>query len=80
MEAFVSDVSKFPEECAKLVKLASTAKKVALRWLGADLAIQAKIGIMETCPSGLSKAVLKIAMKRASTTPLVMLEVQLCTP
>ena len=57
---------------ARLVKEAMTAKKVALRCAGAFLAIQASIGIIAICPRGDSIAVSKTAMKRASTTPLVL--------
>ena len=64
-------VPKLLADRAKLVKLANIAKNVAFKWDGADCAIHANIGIIDTCPKGLSRAVLKMAMKRASINPFV---------
>jgi len=65
---------------ARLVKEAITAKNVALRCGGAECAIQASMGTIDTCPSGDSTAVLTRAMKRASITPWVIRLVHSCRP
>ena len=62
------------------MKDAITAKKVALRCAGAEFAIHASIGTIDTWPSGDSSAVLAMAMKRASTTPPVCAAVHSCRP
>ena len=67
-------------DSARLAKELITAKKVAFRWGGAELAIHASIGTIETWPSGDSSAVLTMAMKRASTTPPLSAAVQWCRP
>ena len=59
---------------------AITAKKVAFRLAGAELAIQASIGIIAIWPSGEVSAVSTTAMKRASTTPPVSRAVHSCSP
>ena len=67
---------KSAADSARLVKDAITAKKVAFSRSGAELAIQASIGIIAIWPSGDSSAVSTSAMKRASTTPPVCAAVQ----
>ena len=55
-------------------------KKLAFKWEGAFLAIQAKSGIIDIWPNGDSNAVLIIAINFASTIPFVKDEVQLWNP
>ena len=64
-------------DAAKIQRRAAEAETNA-----AELKSQlyASIGIMDTCPSGDSSAVLISAMKRASTTPCVCAAVQVCRP
>ena len=62
---------------ARFVKEANTAKNVAFRWEGAFFAIQAKSGIIDTCPSGDSIAVFIIAINFALITPFDIEAVQL---
>ena len=70
----------FEADKARLVNEAITAKKVAFKFAGAELAIQASIGIMEICPSGDSNAVSIKAINRASTNPPVIRAVHSCKP
>ena len=58
-------VASWDADRARLVKEAITAKKVALSLSGAELAIQASIGIIAIWPSGDSSAVSTRAIKRA---------------
>ena len=73
-------VPSWLKESARFVNEAITAKNVALRCAGAELAIHTSIGIIEIWPSGDSKAVSIKAMKRASTTPPVRRAVHSCSP
>ena len=70
-------VPKALADKARFVKEAKIAKKVAFRCDGAFFAIQANNGIIDTCPKGDSKAVLMIAINRASTTSFVKEDVQM---
>ena len=70
-------VPKALADKARFVKDAKIAKKVAFKCAGAFFAIQANNGIIDTCPKGDSKAVLTMAINRASATPFVKEAVQL---
>jgi nucleotide-binding universal stress UspA family protein len=65
---------------AKIEAEEAGAKNVAFKLFGAELAIQANIGIIAICPSGDSSAVFTKAINCASTTPLVIAAVHSCNP